>query len=154
VVMTIFGIKIEILFSALAVGISAIHLIVYIIYKCNEKAKIRAESKLYNADTETPWLNVKVVNVGKRSALICLVGGKTDDGAWSAHTVDNEGKGVWLKPNEKHEIDFKRNDLFCMDMETRKDIGYLSLWIEDSRGVRHPVKDSVKNIKELLALTE
>jgi len=49
-----------------------------------DRVRIKAVSKLYNMDPEfgPPYLEVKVVNHGRRVAILTMFGGKLDNGEW------------------------------------------------------------------------
>ena len=95
-------------------------------------------------------MHVKVVNVGRRLVILRLLGGDHEDGGYSGTYLEKVEGGLYLKENEFLEKTLHWDDLHCMGPDDEDDI-YKNLWVEDSRGHRHKIKNSKKNIKQLLA---
>ena len=98
------------------------------------------------------YMKVKVVNVGRRLVILRLRGGHDTEGHWGGRILGQDQKGVYLKENEFYEETLHRDDAHLMDPEG--DVNeFVKLWFEDTRGKRHSIKNSKKNLKKLLTPT-
>lgn len=110
---------------------------------------VRATCKFYPAhpDYDKAHLRIRVVNRGRRIAILTLFGGDLDDGSWSGEGFGESGKGARLAEQECYEIRFYKSDILA-ELPDRES-NYIELWFEDSLGRRHRVRNSKKNIRLL-----
>jgi len=111
-----------------------------------------ATSKFYPAHPEydKAHLEIKVVNTGRRIAVLTLFGGDLEDGGWQGEGLGETGKGLHLAEHEFYNVKFYKDDVLAVSPDSESN--YVELWFEDSLGRRHKVKNSKKNIG-LLSVT-
>lgn len=129
--------------AALAVSLWSL----YISYRTAEldSVKLRAWCTFHPTDehNEHPYITVVIVNEGRRTAILRILGGDLPDGC-SGRYLKGEG-GLKLGENERFEKHMGYADL----TQNNPDEGsFANLWFEDSLGKRHPVKDSEAAIRE------
>ena len=98
-----------------------------------------------------PFLEVKVVNRGRRVAILTTFGGKLDDGTWISTHIGKDGQGIKLAENEYHVERLNRRELQQVDPSTGDMREYEELYFEDSLGRRHSVRHSRRDIAKLKA---
>ena len=95
-------------------------------------------------------MQVKVINAGRRVAVLQVFGGTHVGGGSSGEMLGDNRTGHSLSEQEALEKTYRWEDLHMMapdgDVHT-----YECLYVEDTLGRRHVIKDSKKNIKKLLA---
>ena len=116
-----------------------------------DRVKLRATSKLYNVGGEfgSAYIEVKVVNCGRRVAILTMFGGILANGEWIGTYIGDKGKGVRLEENDYHIEKVTYNTLHEFDYHEGELYEYVELLFEDSLGRRYPVKNSIHNIKAL-----
>ena len=109
-----------------------------------------AESKYYPAhpDYDQAHLHIKIVNKGRRIAILTLFGGNLDNGGWQGESLGEGRMGLHLAEHEFYEKKFYKDDVLAVAPDSEGI--YVDLWFEDSLGRRHMVKNSKKHIKKLL----
>jgi hypothetical protein len=71
-----------------------------------------------------------------------------DDGKeWSGSFFGNDKQGLRLAEHEMHEFTLHRDDLYVPTPYA--DIIYADLWVEDTLGRRHRIKDAKANVAKL-----
>lgn len=116
-----------------------------------DKVSLNAKSKFLPAHPEydRAHLQIKVVNKGRRVAVLTLFGGNLEDGGWQGESLGSEGKGLHLTENQFYERKFYKEDVLAVAPDSESP--YVDLWFEDSLGSRHTVKHSKEHIKLLMA---
>lgn len=131
---------------ALVVSIASVAFSFYFNYR--DRARPKATSKFYPGhDYGLPHISVTIVNAGRRPFILRMWGGSDEKGEWVG-TFLGEGKsGLRLGEHERHDLSLEKNDLLA----DTPDGGILfhDLWVEDSLGRRHPIKDAKANVKLL-----
>lgn len=135
--------------SALVISVLSFATSVY--FGLLDRVRIKAVSKLYNMDSEFPFLEVKVVNLGRRVAILPTFGGKLDDGTSISAGIGKDGQGIRLAENEYHVERLNRDELRQVDPFTGDMHEYEELYFEDSLGRCHTVRHSRRDIAKLKA---
>jgi hypothetical protein len=115
-----------------------------------DRAHLKTASTLYTPHEQNPhtWMQIKVTNHGRRTAVLTMFGGDLKNGGWEATHLGDKGLGLHLAENEFHKIDLTPDRAFCVGPE--KDSEYVNLWFEDSQGRRHRVKGARKHLQEMM----
>lgn len=140
--------------AGIAVFISLISLSISLFVVWRDRVNIVATSNfLPKAPPEfgeaDAHLVVKIVNLGRRPAILRLLWLEMDHGNHGRYLGESE-QGLRLEENEFHEETLYKTQLMEWDDSRGEMSTCISLSIEDSLGKKHPVKDSYQNIKELL----
>jgi hypothetical protein len=114
-----------------------------------DRIKIKAFSTLYKPHELNPhtWIEVKVVNHGRRTAVLTMFGGDIKGGGWQGSPLSDRGLGLHLAENEFHKLDLTPEQVFFVGRENDEE--YVDLWFEDSQGRRHRVKNARKHLQEM-----
>lgn len=137
--------------SLAALAISVLSFTTSAYFGLLDRVRIRAVSKVYNADSGfgPAYIEVKVVNCGRRVAILTMFGGKLDNGSWIGTHIGESGKGIRLAENEYHVETINSADLQQYDPSDGDFREYEDFWFEDSLGRRHAVKHSRREIAKL-----
>jgi hypothetical protein len=135
----------------LALIVSLLSFSISLYFGLRDRVHLRATSKLYNLSGEfgPAYIEVKVVNRGRRPAILTMFGGELDNGKWLGTYLGEKGRGIRLEENEYHIEKVSFSDLEQFDAVKEEVHEYIRLWFEDSLGRRHPVKKSKRNIQLL-----
>jgi hypothetical protein len=133
----------------IALAVSVLSFITSFYFGFRDRVWVRAESKFYPAHPEYDHahLNIRVVNRGRRIAVLTLFGGDLVDGGWQGEHLGEKDRGLHLSEHQFHERKFYREDVIASAPD--HDSEYVELWFEDSLGKRHKVKNSRKGIQQL-----
>jgi hypothetical protein len=102
------GIEIKITISgciaALALIVSLLSFGISLYFGLRDRVHLRAISKLYNLSGEfgPAYIEVKVVNRGRRPAILTMFGGELDNGGYIGTYLGEKGRGIRLEENEYH----------------------------------------------------
>jgi hypothetical protein len=137
----------KIAFSALMVSILSLGVSFY--FQNKDRVKLKTSCKFFPAhpDYDHAHLKIKVVNCGRRPALLTLFGGDLKNGSWQGTSIGGKEKALRLGEHEFHEEEFYYEDIEAISPDSESE--YTELWFEDSLGNRHVVKDSREGIKLL-----
>ena len=94
-------------------------------------------------------ISIKVVNTGRRIAVLTMFGGELLDGTWQGTYLGASGQGIHLAESELHQRNFGYDDIETASPDSDSDSEFVALWFEDSHGKRHKVPNSEKLIIEL-----
>jgi hypothetical protein len=134
-------------YVALAVSILSFFTSLYFGFR--DRVWVRAVSTFYPAHPEydRAHLRIRVVNRGRRIAILTMFGGDTADGRWQGEGLGEKQRGLHLTEHQFYERKFYREDIVasCPDSESQ----YVELWFEDSLGKRHKIKNSREHIGQL-----
>lgn len=121
-------------------------------FSIRDRVKIKAFSIFYAPHEMNPnwWITIKVVNHGRRIAVLTMFGGELKEGGWEATYIGEKGLGIRLAEHEFYELSLKKEQTFSVGPEY--DSEYIDLWFEDSLGKRHRVKNAKQNLIKLKAL--
>ena len=135
--------------SALIVSIISLGGTFY--FNIRDRMKVQATSKLYasHPDYDKAHLEIKVVNIGRRIAVLTLFGGDLENGRWQGEALGESEKGLHLAEHEFYKYKFYKDDILAVSPDFESN--YIELWFEDSLGRRHKVKDSKINVELLNA---
>ena len=75
--------------------------------------------------------------------------GGSDGKEWSGNYFDNQKEGLRLAEHEMHDFNIERDGLSNPTPDA--DIIYADLWVEDTLGRRHKIKDAKANVAKLWA---
>ena len=114
-----------------------------------DRVKIKAFSTLYKKHELNPhtWIEVKIVNHGRRTAVLTRFGRDIKGGGWEASLLNDKGLGLHLAENEFHKLDLTSDQVFFVG--PKNDEEYIDLWFEDSQGRRHRVKNARRHLQEM-----
>jgi len=137
--------------SFVALAISFISLAMSVYFGLLDRVRIKATCELINANSDfaTPYLEIKVVNRGRRPAVLTSFGGILENNEWINTYIGKDGKGIRLAENENHIMTIERSDLQEYDPVDGSVHEYVGLYFQDSRGRRHFVKHSRREITHL-----
>ncbi|MBI2286988.1 MAG: hypothetical protein HYU79_06050 [Nitrosomonadales bacterium] len=135
--------------SSAALFVSVVSLGVSIFYSQKDQMRLKAESKYFSGhpDYDRPHLNIRVINHGRRIAILRLFGGNTADGGWQGTVIGDQKRGLYLNEHEFYETKFYIEDIEATSPDSESE--FVELWFEDSLGRRHKVKNSKKHIQHL-----
>lgn len=136
-------------FSVAALLVSLVSLGMSLYATMLDRVNIKAFSTIYTRNEYNPqtWMQIKVVNHGRRTAVLTMFGGDLKDGGWAGTHLGDKGLGLHLAENEFHKLDLTADRVFCVGPEN--DGEYVNLWFEDSQGRRHCVKHARKHLEEM-----
>lgn len=133
---------------ALIVSMCSVSFSLY--FGLRDRGKLKATSKFYAASEYGPAkIVVNLVNTGRRPINLRLMGGSDENGLWSAEYFNSKKEDFFLKEHGQHEVIMTKEDLGDFNREEVVVFDYL--WVEDSLGKRHTVKESKNNIKKIWA---
>jgi hypothetical protein len=116
-----------------------------------DRVSLKVTARIYGGGPEygPEYMKIRVVNTGRRVAVLTMLGGELADGRWQGTGLGPSGVGLHLAESQFYENDFSADDIeaTCPDAESE----YVSLWFEDSHGRRHKVPNSEKLLKDLAA---
>jgi len=140
--------RVEII-AILALIISMISLGFSAYFGLRDRGRLRATSRFFPASEHGPIrIVVTLVNTGRRPILLRLIGGSDGKGKWSGHYLGDDKTGLRLGEHERHELTLEREDLVFFHPED-DDFIFETLWVEDSLGRRHAVRDGKINIRRV-----
>jgi hypothetical protein len=137
--------------SSIALIVSIMSVVFSVYFGYRDRAHLKATSKFYPGDPDygPAWISVTIVNAGRRPVILRMWVGFGEKGEWVG-TILGEGKsGLRLGEHERHEISLRRDDLVGQMPPPSDDIEFQDLWVEDSLGRRHAIKDAKKNVRLL-----
>jgi hypothetical protein len=110
---------------------------------------IRTECEFYPSHPEydRAHLRIRVLNRGRRIAVLTMFGGDLVSGGWQGEGLGEKGRGLHLAEHEFFERKFYREDVVATSPDSESE--YLELWFEDSIGKRHKVNKSRECIEQL-----
>ncbi|WP_414434317.1 hypothetical protein [Alloalcanivorax venustensis] len=134
-------------YAALAVSIFSVVTSFY--FGLRDRVKVSTSCKYYPAHPEydREHLKIRVVNRGRRVAVLTMFGGDTIDGRWQGEALGEKGAGLRLAENEFYDREFYREDVEAVAPDVESE--FSRLWFEDSLGRRHIVKGSKGSISSL-----
>jgi hypothetical protein len=143
--------------SALALFVAALALSVSILNYRRDRAALKVTS-YYSEDPERFYasIRIKMVNAGRRPIILSTwVGAETKRGLLGRMSVVNR-LGTYFEPidaltlseHQPHSFRLEVNDL-CATLPDGEFIAFDDVWIVDTLGYRHKVKDIRKNITKL-----
>lgn len=135
--------------SIIAIAISALSLLVSIWALLRDRSRLKILSVFYPGHDAygPPGIKFKAINKGQRPIYIRSIGGDLKGGGWQSTHIGEVEFGKKLEENQYIEEFWKEDDLVaeapdCTDR-------YISIWLEDSLGIRHKVPKSKQYIKRL-----
>ena len=136
--------------ASLALFVSIISLGFSAHFGLRDRGKLKATSRFYAASEYGPAkIVVILINTGRRPINLRLLGGSDKDGRWSGQFFGDYKEDFYLNEHGRHEVTMNREDLGAFNQDDI--IQYEVLWVEDSLGNKHPVKDSKENIAKVWA---
>jgi hypothetical protein len=132
----------------LAVCISVASLLVSGFSYFRDRAVLKATSQFIQPPDESPYVYVRIVNKGRRSIILRMWGG-SDGKDWSGNYFGNAKEGLRLAEHEMHDFIINRDGLYNPTPDA--DIIYADLWVEDTLGRRHKIKNAKANVARLQA---
>lgn len=132
-----------------ALGVSVLSFITSFYFGFRDRVRVRAIGKFYQGspDYDRAHLSIRIVNKGRRIAVLTMFGGDTADGGWQGENLGEKMTGLHLTEHQFYERKFYREDIVASAPDS--DSEYVELWFEDSLGKRHKVKNSRNGIQQL-----
>ncbi|MCP5007734.1 MAG: hypothetical protein GY941_27930 [Planctomycetes bacterium] len=114
-----------------------------------DSPRLSASAKYYPGhEDDEPQIQIKVVNKGKRPAILRSFGGPLETGGWEAEHLGESDHGLRLSENGFYERTIYRDDVYTSNPNI--DSRFVAFWFEDSLGRRHEVKGSGESVTALL----
>ncbi|MFN3731311.1 hypothetical protein [Comamonas testosteroni] len=135
--------------ASIAIVISILSLLVSIYPHMVDRSRVKILSKIITPFESEPYINLVVVNKGRRAIRIRLVGGLWDKKMYFGNIESGPGGGRVLEEHGRFESKLYANDLIYSDPNGEDFIPEV-LFIEDTVGNRYFARESRKQIKELL----
>lgn len=125
---------------ALLVSVASVCFSVY--FNFRDRAHLKTKSVYYDDPDEygSPVIKFDVVNAGRRPIVLRMWGGTEEGDKWTGTMLGTDGAGLRLA---EHEVFEKR--LHAADLEELtpdSEVSFRDLWVEDSLGRRHSIKDA------------
>lgn len=100
--------------SVLALVISILSCGTSFYFSYRDRVALKVFCRFYNHHPEydRTHILIKIINIGRRTAILRLFGGPTDSSGWCAEYLDKANGGLRLGENEFHEIKIYKEDLF------------------------------------------
>ncbi len=98
-------------------------------------------------DPGTERIVISIVNAGRRPAILRMWAGVDAAGHWVGSYFGGERAGLRLGESEHFEFSLSKHELWASTPDA--EVKFLDIWVEDSLGKRHQVKDSKINIARL-----
>lgn len=135
--------------SLLALLVAATSLFFSVYFNLRDRARLIAKSQfiLAHPDYGPARILVTVVNAGRRPVILRMWGGSDEKGEWVGESLGKDHAGLRLSEHEQHELSLEKNDLYAQLPDG--EVLYRELWVEDSLGQRHSVRDSKRNVELL-----
>ena len=132
-----------------ALGMSILSFIMSFYFGFRDRVHVHAVSKFYpqHPDYDQANLDIRVVNRGRRIAVLTLFGGNTADGKWQGEGLGDKKTGLHLTEHDFYKRKFYFEDIVAASPDSESE--YVELWFEDSLGKRHKVKHSRNGIQKL-----
>lgn len=114
-----------------------------------DRVRVHATCKFYPEHPEynRAHLVVRIVNRGRRVAVLTIFGGNLADGGWQGENLGAKERGLHLTEHEFFERKFYPEDIVAVAPDGESE--FVELWFEDSVGKRHKVINSRKGIMQL-----
>jgi hypothetical protein len=126
----------------IALAVSVLSFVTSFYFGFRERVWVRAVCKFYQAHPEydRAHLRIRVVNRGRRIAVLTMFGGNLVDGGWQGEHLGEKERGLHLSEHQFYERKFYREDVVALAPDYVSE--YVELWFEDSLGKRHKVRNS------------
>lgn len=136
--------------SFIALALSILSFITSFYFGFRDRMSVRAECEFFpsNPEYDRAHLRIRVVNRGRRIAILPMFGGDLASGGWQGEGLGEKDKGLHLAEHERFERKFYREDVVAVAPDSESE--YVELWFEDSIGKRHKVKKSREGIEQLI----
>lgn len=134
--------------SIAALVVSTFSLIFTVYFNLRDRPRLKVTSRYFpGVFYGDEYVLITALNVGRRPVFLKSFGGEDNAGLWIARHLHTDCSGLRLGENERYEIRLKRDDL--IECGPDDDIEFYDIWIEDSLGKRHRVKNAKTNIAKL-----
>jgi hypothetical protein len=131
---------------ALLVSIASLGFSVF--FNFRDRARLRTKSTFYpDNQYRSAHISFSVVNAGRRPIVLRMWGGIGTDGEWAGTALGKERSGLRLAEHECFDLSLEKDDL--AESTPEDVIEFQDLWVEDSLGRRHAIKDAKPNIQKL-----
>ena len=128
--------------SAIALVVALLSFVASFYFGFRDRVNVKAFSTYYEG-----YCSIKIVNHGRRAAIITMFGGDLENGYWQATHLGEKGLGIRLAEHEFHTENFSERDILAIGPDHESE--FINLWFEDSLGKRHLVKDSEEHLQRL-----
>ena len=135
--------------AVIALVVSIISLGSSIYFNYRDRAHLKTTSRFHAGHPEygPPHISVTIMNAGRRPIILRMWAGSDKEGHWVGSFLGEGKSGLRLGENERHDLSLEKNDLVAAT--PTDDVLFEDLWVEDSLGRRHPIKDAKANVKKL-----
>jgi hypothetical protein len=114
-----------------------------------DSPRLKVTSQFFDAwDYGPASFSIAVVNRGRRPVILRLLGGYNSEGEWGGEYLESEKGGIRLGEHERRDFSIEKKDTILFS-PVDPDTPYVTMWIEDSLGNRHPVPKSREYLSKL-----
>lgn len=141
------------LISSLALVVSILSAAFTIYFNFRDRPKLVVKSKFHSGyEPGDERMTVTIVNAGRRPIILRTWAGEDNTGEWVGTFLGENHAGLRLGENEHYEFSLLRHELGAYTPNS--EVMFFDLWVEDSHGKRHRVKDAKANIERLRGASE
>ena len=115
-----------------------------------DRGRLRASSHFAPASEYggPACVTVTIVNAGRRPLILRMWGGTDTSGNWVGTFLGKGDAGPRLGEYEMHKLTLERDDAIAFTPDDGA-VAFEDLWIEDSLGRRHRIRDARATLKQL-----
>ena len=133
---------------ALCVSLTSLGFSAY--FGLRDRASLKAACKFTDRwEGSSASISVSIVNAGRRPVVLRTWAGVDKDGNWIGTFFGKDQGGLRLGEHERHDFRLMKDD--CYAVTPDEDVVFADLWIEDTLGRRHTVRDATANLAKLHA---
>jgi hypothetical protein len=142
------AIAIVLAIAALLISLASLGISAFVAVR--DTAQLKITSRYMEAhEFDRAHISVTMVNAGRRPIILRMRGGTKQGGdRWVGTYLGHENKGLRLEEHQRHEHSYYLEDTVDSDIDG-EDVGFDSLWFEDTLGIRHQVPKASQMIARL-----
>jgi hypothetical protein len=134
--------------ASLALVVSVLSAAVTFYFHFRDRPDLILKSQFVSSyDPGTERIAISIVNAGRRPAILRMWAGEDTAGHWVGSYLGEGKAGLRLGENEHFEFSLPKQELQASTPDS--EVEFIDIWVEDSLGKRHQVKDAKANIARL-----
>lgn len=134
--------------ASLALVVSVLSAGVTFYFHFRDRPDLILKSKFMSGyDPGAEYVAISIVNAGRRPAILRMWAGEDAAGHWVGSYLGEGKAGLRLGENEHFEFSLPKHELWASTPDS--EVEFINIWVEDSLGKRHHVKDAKANIARL-----
>lgn len=137
---------------ALCLSVTSVSFSIY--FGLRDRGRLQAKSRFMQGwEGQPAHILLTIVNTGRRPIILRLWAGVDDGGEWigTPFGTEKELHGLRLGEHESYQFVLERKDILATGADD-EDLIFRDLWVEDSLGKRHPVRQARENLVRLWAI--